>query len=653
MRKLPVPSPLWKQYVQQGKLIESELSPLIVDSWKRSTMQNINPYRIMTNDLLERQSLLDRMESCRQLLEVASPIMFELYNIVKGSGFAVLLTDNQGYILKIIADPGFEEKARKIWLTVGANWHESVKGTNAIGTALVNRCVVNVFAWEHYCRENHFLSCSAAPIFDPQGELLGVLDISSDYHNNDPYILSSVVTAVKAIESRLLLANTQKQLALTCQQLSSLMDAVPEGLLAIDREGCITRINQTCSTLLGVSPKDCIGQPLENIFSNADQWLSDLKRGKGALERTVTMETSLGTPQTYLVRMTSEHCQNLNGALYGAIASIRKLSTKTLSSTPARVEPTPYFLQDIICDSSQMLEAKRLSSIAARNHSTVLLQGESGTGKEMFAQAIHNASARASGPFIPINCGAIPENLLESELFGYEEGAFTGAKKGGQIGKFELAQGGTIFLDEIGEMPLHFQVALLRVLQDKRVVRIGGSTPIPLDVRIIAATNKNLDWEVKQGNFRLDLYYRINILTIEIPPLRERGEDILSLANHFLDKLNPQLEKNITTLSPDLKEWFLNYDWPGNVRELENIIERAVNLTESDTIGLEHLPASLRKDLFISSPYFDTPRLTLKNREIQAIRDALSKTGGNITQSAKILGIGRNTLHRKIKELNL
>jgi transcriptional regulator with PAS, ATPase and Fis domain len=425
---------------------------------------------------------------------------------------------------------------------VGANWQESVRGTNAIGTALASRRVVNVFGSEHFCRENHFLTCSAAPILDPQGEIVGILNISGHYRLHEPHLLGSVVSAARAIENRLLLENTQKQLVTTYLQMSSIMDVVPEGLLFIDSKGLITGINQNGSNILGISPHECIGRPLDTIFDDAGQWLGELRNGNGILNRTAKIEKSKGKSHTYSLRMASDKQENI-----GMIASIRKDGTPVHSSVPGIVNYS-YSFTDIIGDSPQIMETKRLSRIAARNNSTVLLQGESGTGKEMFAQAIHNASSHSAGPFIPINCGAIPVNLLESELFGYEEGAFTGAKKGGQPGKFEQARGGTIFLDEIGEMPMNLQVSLLRILQEKQVTRVGGQTPIPLDVRIIAASNKDLESEVQQGNFRLDLYYRLNVLTIDIPALRERKEDIIPLAKHFLDSLTRNLGMSMMTI---------------------------------------------------------------------------------------------------------
>jgi transcriptional regulator with PAS, ATPase and Fis domain len=296
--------------------------------------------------------------------------------------------------------------------------------------------------------------------------------------------------------------------------------------------------------------------------------------------------------------------------------------------------------------------------------SSVLLQGESGTGKEIFAQAIHNRSERCAGPFIAVNCGAIPRELIGSELFGYAEGAFTGAKRGGKPGKFELAGGGTLFLDEIGDMPLEQQVALLRVLQERKVTRIGCDKEIPVDVRVICATNKRLLEEVEKGTFRKDLYYRLNVISITIPPLRERSEDIIALFNYFLEKLDKHCRSFAVSL--DVIEQIVRYDWPGNVRELQNVVERIVSLTEGRTVTVGNLPREIRdwqpagtKQVSESSSADNKIAVTWKSEqrrrlqeenERQEILALLSDHKGNVSLTARTMGISRNTLYRKMKQ---
>ncbi|HZK02094.1 MAG TPA: sigma 54-interacting transcriptional regulator, partial [Anaerovoracaceae bacterium] len=316
-----------------------------------------------------------------------------------------------------------------------------------------------------------------------------------------------------------------------------------------------------------------------------------------------------------------------------------------------------YTFNDIIGTSDAIRRAINQSQLTARGNSTVLITGESGTGKEMFAKSIHYASSRAKGPFITVNCGAIPENLLESELFGYEKGAFTGASDRGKVGKFEMSNGGTIFLDEIGDMPLHLQVKILHVLQNMRFERVGGNKTIIVDIRVIAATNKDLEKMIREGTFREDLYYRLSVIPLNIPPLRERKDDIKMLMHHFLAKYNNFMNKRITGFSPAVEDLYREYDWPGNVRELENAVEYGVNMAFGDQIGMDAVPARLlRTDIGLS---LSNEELTLseqmKNLEREIIATKIRKysgTGGK-EKAAKELGLSRATLYRKLSELGI
>ncbi|HEX3016130.1 MAG TPA: sigma 54-interacting transcriptional regulator, partial [Desulfobacteria bacterium] len=312
-----------------------------------------------------------------------------------------------------------------------------------------------------------------------------------------------------------------------------------------------------------------------------------------------------------------------------------------------------YTFADIIGRSQRLQNAKRLAELASRTDSTVLLQGETGTGKEMFAQSIHHASNRGEGPFVAVNCGSLPKTLIESELFGYEEGSFTGAKRGGRQGKFELANGGTIFLDEIGDMPLDIQASLLRVLEERQVVRVGGQHPVKVDIRVIAATNKNLTEEAARGNFRPDLFYRLNVLSIDIPSLHDREDDIMELANYFMRIISNRHGKVVNQIAYGVKMLFHDYGWPGNVRELENIIERAISFCEGTTITLDEIPEYLKQKQQLAGNNYDASDLNLRQLEEQAISEALSKFDYNISKVAQALGIGRNTLYRKMKEYGI
>ncbi len=314
-----------------------------------------------------------------------------------------------------------------------------------------------------------------------------------------------------------------------------------------------------------------------------------------------------------------------------------------------------YSFDDIVGNSKSIKSVKDIATKVAKTDSNVLILGESGTGKELFAHAIHNVSNRRLGPFIKINCAAIPGELLESELFGYEEGAFTGAKRGGKKGKFELANGGTILLDEIGDMPLNMQAKILRVIQEKEVERLGGNVSRKIDVRIIASTNKKLEQLVNRGEFREDLYYRLNVITIKLPPLRERKEDIEDLANTLRIKVAKRLGIYVEGISKEALEYLRSYDWPGNIRELENVIERAINLLDVDLmIKPEHLPKRLTKNKTKSYLKNNRPlKNIVEDIEKEIIKDCLKKTNGNKNKAAKILGLSRTGLYKKINRYNL
>lgn len=328
----------------------------------------------------------------------------------------------------------------------------------------------------------------------------------------------------------------------------------------------------------------------------------------------------------------------------------RQLKIKFDAARKALGSTATFRFDNIVCHNKILKNVVARAKKVANSPSTILLTGESGTGKEVFAQAIHNASGRNGGPFIPINCGAIPKELIQSELFGYEAGAFTGADRKGRMGKFEIANGGTLFLDEIGDMPLKMQVNLLRVIADRSIVRVGGEKPISVDVRLIAATNQNLLDEIEKGNFREDLYYRLNVVPFNLPPLRERPEDVIPIAEYHLSRISRRFGKHINGIHPDAKETLAAYSWPGNIREVRNAIEQAVNMTQGDTILLKHLPEYIQiQENEFTQP--EKPKLfRLSDLEKETIGRALRHYSGNITKASKALGIGRTTLYEKMKK---
>jgi len=432
-------------------------------------------------------------------------------------------------------------------------------------------------------------------------------------------------------------------------QVDAIVNSTHDGVIAIDRTGYIRLVNEQAKTILGVK-EEMKGRNITEFIPQSDM-LRVLEAGK--IERGDI--ATVGGRQIVINRSPVIVKGKIVGAVsnFKEITDIQKVELQLRKKLHQNGLEAKYRLSDIIGETHEIMEAKELARKFAETESTVLITGESGTGKELFAQGIHSASHRSLGPFVAVNCAVLPENLLESEMFGYEKGTFTGALKDGKPGLFELAHGGTLFLDEIGEIPLRIQALLLRVLQERTIRRVGGERIIPVDVRIITATNRNLEEEVEEKQFRSDLYYRLNVLALELPPLRGRLADIPKLVEAFLEEFNDKRKNKIITVEKELICLFQKYDWPGNIRELRNTIERMVVLEESKSLrlqGAKFLSEKIRRRKFSEET---TNKQSIKNKEKELILTTLEKFGNNKKLAAQSLGIDRSTLWRKIKEYNL
>ena len=450
------------------------------------------------------------------------------------------------------------------------------------------------------------------------------------------------------LASRVAEMENYSQLEITSGKLNAVLESIHEGIIAVDRDGIITHCNRAAKKLISRPKGEIMGSHIDKLWPNSP--LTDvLLTGNGYRDR----EELHGQPpeQMHLLVTATPIMQNNRPA--GVVASFRNMAEVRNLAYQLTGEQRSLEFEHIKGVSDQIAEVKKQANKVAQSSSTVLIRGESGTGKELFARAIHHASPRRDKPFVIVNCGAIPETLLESELFGYEEGAFTGARRGGRAGKFELADGGTIFLDEIGDLPIHLQVKLLHVLQRRQVERVGGHKVISVNVRVIAATHRNLEEMCLRGEFREDLYYRLNVIPLEVPPLRERREDIEILMKHFLNKYCNLLNKRIRDFEQDVYRAFITFHWPGNVRELENAVEYAVNMEAGQVITLDSVPARIRNFWFREESVKTTLKSQLLNTEKEILATYLQKIqDGTMTrgQLAKLLGISRITLYRKIKE---
>ena len=617
--------------------------------------EQIFPSRILTGN--EVSSHLARNEF---LLQVASPFMDIVYETVTNSGFFILLTDNEGCILKAVGDPGIIAESEKLNMVVGAYMHEKNIGTNAMGTAISENQPIQVTASEHFISAYHRWTCSAAPIHNFEGEVIGTLNLTGESHLVHPHTLGLVVAAVRAIENQIKAEHTQKRLNEAFYYMKSIIESVSAGIMALDTQGNIKAMNNWACSMLNLEKDKIIDKSIGKLLPHWQEIISRFEKGKTYMDMETTFPIN-GARERYDLSaypILDEKSQIIGMVL--VIKGMQKIYNLVNKYTGMRAH---YTFNDIIGDSPEFSQVIDHAEKISATTSTVLLMGESGTGKELIAQSIHNASPRKNSVFIAVNCGALPKNLIESELFGYEEGAFTGSKKGGHAGKFELANGGTIFLDEIGEMPLDMQVNLLRVLQEGYVNRVGGSKNIPVNVRVIAATKKNLFDEMKKGTFREDLFYRLSVIPLFIPPLRKRGEDKMALFQYFLKVKAQKLNKPVPEISRELTKQILEYEWPGNVRELENYVENIVNFNGNSSYNISNPISSMPQNIMEKHPSYaesagkqinkKQPEMTLEEMEKQTIRECFEKLEGNVTRVSRKLGISRTTLYSKMKKYKI
>ena len=637
----------WLSFVRTGACARPDMDRLLRESWTRCRALDVDPGPRKCWNFVP----MERLEpTATRLRQLTAEVERDVYATIKGRSLLLTITTADGHVVRTCGDPSTLKEADKLNFGPGALWAESSVGTNAIGTALATGKPTQVFGPEHYCESHHRWSCSAAPFFDPLGNIVGCFDISGPSDGDHGLALSLVLDAARVLEQRLFQQHCAELEHRTCALVTAAFNSVLTGMLSIDAHGYVADANLAAETLLGLAGSHLKGRPAEQFF-DYDTFLARHKDGQPS-----TMPIVCRTNPRLMARATPMY--SLNGNWVGTVVALmepQRASTRetAVAAGTRAASGREGGLERILGRSEALTRALHLARRAARTPSTVLVCGESGTGKELFARGIHAAGPRADGPFVALNCGAIPAELIQSELFGYAGGSFTGADRKGRPGKFELADKGTLFLDEIGEMPLAMQVNLLRVLEERQVVRVGGSRTVDVDIKIIAATNKDLDVEVAQGRFRADLLFRLNVVRIHIPPLREREGDVDILAQAHADRLAREFGLDFQGIDPAALARLRAHDWPGNVRELVNALEYALNTMDGAVLTEDDLPASLRRIEVRPGARDEARTGSLRDQEAGLIRDALRRHGGNMSRTARDLGIGRNTLYAKMRRLGL
>jgi len=617
-----------RQYlIDHGNPPAGIISERLARSWERSVAAGLLPLgHLPAAEPSSSGELRQVLARNHELLAYSRPVMEYLFEQVQPLQSVVVLADNHGTLMHTLGDPHFMSKSARVALSTGACWHETQRGTNAIGTALAEQSAIEIHGAEHFLERNGFLTCAAAPIMSSCGKLLGILDVSGEQHSGHPHTLGLVNTAARMIENRLLIASCRRHLRLHLHAQAEGIGTVAEGIVVLSGDGWIIGANRVGLALLHLTASQIGATQLGAVMD-------------------VDLDNLLARHHRRPHQLVPVHLQD------GSLVFVQLHSDSTMLA-PIKTSAAAAPIDALAALDSGDLRWRNAADKVRRvidKSIPILIQGESGVGKEYFARAVHDSSQRRNGPFVAINCGAIPENLIEAELFGYAPGAFTGANKGGSLGRLRQAHGGSLFLDEIGDMPLPMQTRLLRVLQERSVTPLGAASPVAIDFSLLCATHCKLKEQIESGAFRSDLYYRINGLTVQLPALRERS-DFGALVEHILAALHPGRALQLT---PVLLERMRGYAWPGNLRQLSSVLRTAAAMLDADEncIDWKDLPDDIAEDLLVEPHHAIHAPIPLNLKELShsTILQVLESSRGNISLAARTLGISRQTLYRKMQ----
>lgn len=641
----------------------------ITRSWIRCLEEyKLDPGACNDPEVVSAADLRERQERLADMQAVANVEMANLYQQLAGSGYAIILTDRDGVLLNYFGDPAFTHAASKTGLMPGAVWSERVQGTNGMGTCLFERRPVTVHQDEHYLSRNIGLSCAAAPIFDHEGDLVGVLDASGESHLAQQHTLALVNMSVRMIENRVFLQQFRYEYILRFHNRSEFVGTLSEGAIALSVTGKVLAVTRCALFQLGLNDRsEILGRDIAQVFDITFCGMID-SSARQAFHPIPIFEARSGGRFFAVMYQPVAGASAPSAPVSNGKAHPAPRIAAPAAMAPATLAPAATALDALQLGDPSMAAQIRSARRVLERSVPILLQGETGTGKERFARALHLSSRHAARPFVAINCAAIPEALIESELFGYRSGAFTGASKDGQRGKLLQANGGTLFLDEIGDMPVALQARLLRVLEEREVTALGGETPVKLDIHLISATHCDLQKKIGLGEFRSDLYYRLQGLTITLPPLRERADRralIRQLAAEESDAGCPvELDEALLTVLE-------RHPWPGNLRQLRHLLRTMVALRETERLTIDDLPAEYRAECraehgaglvaaastdigAIDTEAMPAPRRNpLENAERIALLQELERRDWNLSSVARELGISRNTLYRKLQRLDI
>jgi len=630
--------------------------PLIIEtSHQRSQQYGIRPGESPEYSPLARNDLSLLIEQNRLLHAHAIPAMETLYQQIVNTHNMVILTDANGVIVHSLGDDDFLEKASRVALQPGVAWSEQSRGTNAIGTAIAERSPTLVHADQHYLAANHFLTCSAAPIADHLGKVIGVLDVSGNQRSYHKHTMALVRMSALMIENQLFSATFEDAITLHFHARPEFIGTLMEGIASFSPGGRFLAANRNGLFQLGLPFTALQSHTFSSLFGLPVSALYDHYRTAAPGLLNLCMHSGVRVYGRAQLRLSNSVFQQSLASTNNAPAN-SAVAVHQSAANARRLSGLRYLRTG---DPQLELVIEKVSRVLGRDI-PIMIMGETGTGKELLAQAIHNDSPRSMSPFVAVNCASIPETLIESELFGYEDGAFTGARKKGAVGKILQANGGTLFLDEIGDMPFSLQARLLRVLQERMVTPLGSDKSIPVNVELICATNHNLRERIAKGLFREDLYYRLNGLVVKLPPLRERT-DLETVVKKIL---STESNNGRYHVSDEILCLFHRHRWPGNFRQLTNLLRTALVMAgDEHEIGLRHMPDDFLDDIeqvqmqdSHDDPGVGTARMlacgaNLEEMEQSVILRSLEAHGGNVSATARALGVSRNTIYRKVPNL--